>query len=261
VSIQLGREDAVKVLPKGEKHWFIAATKTAVAFFEEIRDPLAVANARFWEAIGLWSVGRHVELVETVNQGLARAEQSGNSFMTKHLEMIFWLEVARTERAAEAVSPLTRLSAEPLPTVAWSSLSGLALALLTTGDTARAEIIARESVDKSRAMPPLAPLALSTLALVLLTQGRVDESIAAADEALACLVGTHPSFIEALSTKAQALEALGRIDEAHTTIRDARDRLLRTAATLEPDDRQSYLGSVDVNVRILRMAKEWPGDS
>jgi hypothetical protein len=53
--------------------------------------------------------------------------------------------------------------------------------------------------------------------------------------------------------------ALGRRDEAHAAILEARDRVLGTAARLEEADRASYLTSVDDNVGILALAREWLG--
>jgi hypothetical protein len=60
--------------------------------------------------------------------------------------------------------------------------------------------------------------------------------------------------------RAEAPHALGRTEDARGALREERDRVLRTAATLEEDDRTSYLTNVTANVRTLALAKNWLTD-
>lgn len=251
--------ESVYALP-GDLAAALRNARIAVAKFEEIRDPLAVTSATFWEAVGLWCVGRRDELVAAVKRGLARAEQSGNSFMARHIELIYWLSISRSERFAESVEPLTRLASDPLPAVAAASTSGLAYVLLARGDTEGAERVARESVNKSLGMRPSETFSRATLATVLLVEGRPEESLQLTDEALHFALGAQTMWDEVFLTRAQALATLGRTEEAHLAIRKARDRILRTASTLDEDDRASYLTNLEDVVRTLELAKEWLGD-
>jgi hypothetical protein len=62
--------------------------------------------------------------------------------------------------------------------------------------------------------------------------------------------------------RAEALQALGRTADARTAIRDARDHILRIAATLDgdPELRTSFLTQIDTNERTLDLARQWLGD-
>jgi tetratricopeptide (TPR) repeat protein len=136
----------------------------------------------------------------------------------------------------------------------------LAYALLLTGDADEAEIVARKGVERSHGMVPQEVTTLAILSLILLAKGRALESLATAEEALSLPVGPTLSWDELSLTRGEALAALGRTDEAHAAIREARDRVLRTASTLEEDDRVSYLTSASACVRTLKLAREWLGE-
>lgn len=237
----------------------IRNARIAVTVFEETRDALAVVNARFWEANALLFVGRYREMESAVQRGLSRAKQSGNVFMARHLEMMLWYGLVNSGRAAEALAPLEELSQDPYPNVAVQCSLTLAIALLQTGDFARAEETARNALDRSRGMTPVEMAAHATLARVCLGCGKPERSLAAADRASSYPV-SHPEIAQELGlTRAQALAMLGRLGEARSVIREARDRVLLIASTLDEDDRQSYLTNVDTNVRIVRLADEWLG--
>ena len=132
-----------------------------------------------------------------------------------------------------------------------------------SGDFDGAEREAAALLEQTLAMNAQA-LALAVLALVALRHHRaVADSVAFAERGL----NAATSGLRWLTTestlylvRAEALHALGRAPEAHTAIREARDRILSTAATFdEPGLRTSYLTNIDANGRTLALAKEWLG--
>jgi eukaryotic-like serine/threonine-protein kinase len=234
--------------------------RIAVATFEETRDLLALASAKFWQGGALMCLGRYGEVAEVAERGLTAAEQSGNTFLGRALEGLRWGWLPFAGRAAESVAPLTRLAGDPIATVAAFCGINLAHALVLTGDPARAERVAREAVEKARGMVPVEASAHAALARVLLVRGRAQDSLAAADQALASPV-LQAGFCDDLRlARAEALQALGRTEDACTALLEARDQVLRIAAALEVDDRPFYLANVEANVRTLTLAKEWLGE-
>jgi serine/threonine protein kinase/tetratricopeptide (TPR) repeat protein len=234
--------------------------RIAVVTFEETRDSAALASARFWQGLALVCLGRYSEVAEVARRGMASAEQSGNTFMGRALEAMRCCWLPHSGRATEAVALLTPLANDPQLTVAQYCAINLAHALVLTGDAEGAERVARDTVEKSRGMVPLEASAYAALARILLVRGRAQESLAAADRALAFPV-LQAGFCDDLRlARAEALHALGRTQDARGALREERDRVLRTAATLEEDDRTSYLLNVDANVRTLALAKEWLTD-
>jgi hypothetical protein len=234
--------------------------RMAVAIFEETRDCLAVVSARLWEACAAALLGRNDQLREATERGLAFAQQSGHPLMGRHLEAIRWVAVAIPGNRAQSLTPLMRLARDPLPSLAVTAALILVRALLLAGDEAGAETVARDALERARGTVPLEAGAHAALARVLLVRGRPHDSLAAADRAYALPV-IHPyGFDELGLTRAEALQVVGRIEDARVAVRVARDRVLRIAATLDPEDRASYLYNVDANVRTLALAKEWLGE-
>jgi tetratricopeptide (TPR) repeat protein len=229
----------------------------AIAIFEDIKDSMALASARFWQSGPEGMLGRYGELRRILADGLARAEQCGNSFLVPQFGVVLgWADVL-SGRPADAVERLTPLTNHASPSVKAGSAVALARALLLMGDTNAAETAADAAVQATQGMIPFESIAHATLASVLLARGRANESLAAADRALAFPV-IHGIFFDNVSlVRSEALAAIGRTEDARGVLREARDRLLRIAATLEVDDRASYLTNVDANVRILARASEW----
>jgi len=235
--------------------------RIAVVTFEETRDLLALASTKLWETHLLICLGQHREATHAVERGLACAQQSGNLLMGQHLKAILWGRLTYSGHAADSVAPLMQLANDPFSSAGAHCALGLSRALLLTGDPAGAERVARESLEKVHGMAPVEASVHAVLARVLLVRGCPFDSLASADRALAFPV-IHPVFFDELSlTRAEALAALGRTDDARAAFRQARERVLRIAASLDAGDRASYLTNVEANVRTLALAKEWLGDS
>jgi hypothetical protein len=58
--------------------------------------------------------------------------------------------------------------------------------------------------------------------------------------------------------RAEALHALGKSEDARAAIGEARDRILRIAATLSDAElHESYMTNITANARTLELATEW----
>ena len=135
----------------------------------------------------------------------------------------------------------------------------IAQSLAQEGDLESAEREARTSLDGgARAVP------LGALALVELRRSRPAEALVLAEKGLRSNARSPwPSTGSFLHlTRAGALHALGRTDDARHAIREARDRIVQIAATLDgdPELRASYLKNILPNARTLELAKEWGGE-
>ena len=172
------------------------------------------------------------------------------------------LATGRASSAVEANAFFRSLLDRRDPTLVGNARSGIALALVMSGDFDGAEREAAARLEQTFATNAQA-LALAVLALVALRHHRAADSVAFAERGL----NAATSGLRWLTTestlylvRAEALHALGRAPEAHTAIREARDRILSTAATFdEPGLRTSYLTNIDANGRTLALAKEWLG--
>ncbi len=106
--------------------------------------------------------------------------------------------------------------------------------------------------------------ALGALALVALRRGLPERSLDLVENAIAAAAqGTFAVLLSSLHlTRAEALHALGRTNDANEAIRQARERILRIANTLNdhPDLRESFLTAVAANTRTLELSKSWLGE-
>jgi hypothetical protein len=107
-------------------------------------------------------------------------------------------------------------------------------------------------------------IALGTMALMELRDGHAADALMLASRGLEADARTPFPWTGSMLrlARAEALHALGRTDDAHAAIREARDRVLRIAATLDgdPELRASYLINIVANARTLKLAGEWLGD-
>jgi len=171
------------------------------------------------------------------------------------------MSIARSGDGAEAADPLAQLARAPLPTVAGTAQSNVAYALMAAGDLAGAERAAKEGLAKSTGMTVLEAQAQAVLAAVHMASGRVQDALAAADTALALPVMGFPRHLDECELiRAEALMAVGRTEDALAAIQAARAHVLGTAASLDDEDRSSYLTQVRASVRILDLAREWLGN-
>jgi eukaryotic-like serine/threonine-protein kinase len=135
----------------------------------------------------------------------------------------------------------------------------LAHVLVAAGDLDSAAHMANAALDACAAFPLIQRIALAALALVDLRRGQFSSALAHAQHGLeAFRVGWPRDHSILLLAQAEALHALGRREEARAVIREARARVLRTAASL--DDRAlraCYLTHIEANARTLELASEW----
>ncbi len=167
------------------------------------------------------------------------------------------------QRALETIAPLRVLLDAPDALLVANARVAIALALIEAGDLDGAE---REAtlVLEYVFVPHMPWMALGALALVALRRGEHGRALALAERGLAvttkCFRWSTTTDSTLHLVRARALQALGRKEDAHAAIREAYGRILGIAATLDPDDRSSYLTNIDANAQTLTLAREWLGE-
>jgi hypothetical protein len=136
----------------------------------------------------------------------------------------------------------------------------LACALVEVGDEERATREATSVIDAG--FPGAQSMAFAAVASQELSGGRPERALDFVERGLTASNAGLPLEKTILHlVRAQAMHALGKTDQARAAIRDARDRVLRLAATLdEPAVRARCLANIDANVRTLSLAREWLGE-
>jgi hypothetical protein len=171
------------------------------------------------------------------------------------------LAAVLSHRIPEAIEALSTLQGRRDRLVAATARAYLAQALVQAGDLEGAVREATTAIQGKLARTA----ASGALALVELRRGRPAEALAFAERGLASDArAPWPSNGSMLRlARAEALHALGKHDEARVAIRDARDRVLAVASTLDgdPELRASYLTNVGVSVRTLELAADWLGEA
>jgi hypothetical protein len=174
------------------------------------------------------------------------------------------LAMASARLAREAIASLPRLLDRTDRLMATLCRATLSHALLDVGDLVAARREAEICIERGSALPVTQSIALGTLALIALHNGQPAEALTFALRGLEADARTPNPWGGSILrlARAEALCALGRTDDAHAAIREARDRIVRIAATLDDDPalRTSYLTDVVVNARTLQLADEWLGD-
>jgi len=136
--------------------------------------------------------------------------------------------------------------------------------LADTGDFDGAEREAVTLLGEASAPPSAEAGALITLARVALHRRQPSDALAFAERGWkASASGVRWLQNESLLhlVRAEALRTLGRAQDAADAIREARDRILGVAATLDdPELRASYVTKVAANARTLQLAREWLGE-
>ena len=164
-------------------------------------------------------------------------------------------------KAAESLTLASTLLDSTDPLLAISARCVVAHGLLLTDDLVAARRDAEKIVRDGIAFPLARSHAFGILACADLLQGKAAEALSLSEQGLEGDVRGQSSSIGALLrlVRAESLHSLGRIDDARVAIREARDRVLRLAATLEgnPELRASYLTDVRDNARTLELARQW----
>jgi hypothetical protein len=168
-------------------------------------------------------------------------------------------------RGAEVIASLSGLLDRTDPHFAATARVNLAHALVQTGDL---EAGAREAtilLEDAPTFPTLQSRALGVLALVELRRQDAERALAFAERGLDLYArAPWPYNGSTLRlARAEALHALGRTGDARIAIREARDVVLHTAATLDgdPELRDSYLNTIHAHARTLQLARKWLSES
>ncbi len=164
----------------------------------------------------------------------------------------------------DAIASLRALLARSDPQLVASVRASVACGLADIGDFDGAE---REAVDLlgEPSVPSSCEAgALIALAMVALHRGQPSDALAFAErgwKASASGVRWLQSESKLNLVRAEALRTLGRTQDAADAIREARERILGIAATLDdPGLRASYVTKVAANARTLQLAREWLGE-
>jgi serine/threonine protein kinase/tetratricopeptide (TPR) repeat protein len=135
-----------------------------------------------------------------------------------------------------------------------------AIALLA-GDLELAEEEARKAVELLVISPPTRVAALAALARALLARGKLESADHAARDAvelLDTLLQVEEGEAAARLARAETLWANGEREAAVVALKAARARVLARAGAIQrPELRQSYLGRVPENARLLELVREW----
>lgn len=165
----------------------------------------------------------------------------------------------RMELETLAIAPLRALCERGDHRLAVTAANLLALCLLLVDDVAGAQRQAEFATSGAR-LPQELGTTLAVRAHLELRLGRPAEALELSERGLAAAKsGIFPwtgSLL--LVSRARALHGLGRITEAHAAIAEARDNVLRIAATIAtPELRESFLSNIDANAQALELAREW----
>ena len=166
------------------------------------------------------------------------------------------LDAGRIAEAIALLSPLVERSDRLLCTYARSRLS---LAFIVSGDFESAAHEAQSAFDQGSNFSSIHPAIFGVLARIALKRGQPAEALMLVERGLDAEPGgrsLRDGSILRLA-RAVALFELGRPADANLAIREARDRILCIAATLDDPSRLSYLTRIEANARTLDLAREW----
>jgi hypothetical protein len=165
----------------------------------------------------------------------------------------------RAELEARAIAPLRALCERGDHRLAITAANLLAMCLLLIDDVEGAERQAEFATSGAR-LPQELGTTLAVRAHIELCLGRPAQALELAERGLAAAKGgIFPWTGSLLSvSRARALHALARIPEAHTAITEARDSVLRVAASISsPVLRASFLTNIDANAQAIELANTW----
>jgi tetratricopeptide (TPR) repeat protein len=215
----------------------------------------AQAQARLEHVLTLAATGSRERTKTYVDDLIAFSEPIGFRFYIEWARYALALATLNADRAAESVPLFRELLRGPDPdsTLVGSAWSLLAWALVESGHL---EEGAREADKLAAAFPGRAG---APAALVAMARRDPAQALSIAERGLAhAYREAHVVSILRL-VRAEALHQLGRVDEARAAIREARDRILRNAATLDGDAelREAYVSGIRAHARTLALATAW----
>jgi hypothetical protein len=232
------------------------AARRSVVLFEEANDTLALPTALLGVACMEARVGRYEASARRLEEGAVFSVEKGNLITTSLMRPLGALARALSGEAERALADLGALTRDANPfaraTAAWAR----ARVLLLLGSIERARDGAVEVL--SMGIPLCSTGARSTLARVELVAGRPAEALAASERCLSePMRDPFGLSDDAAVVRAEALFALGEKEAARLALTHARADMLRAAATLDEEDRAAFLGAIESNVRLARLAGEW----
>lgn len=221
----------------------VSGLEAALAAIERVASPYLAVPYSVHLAMALIDVGdlaRAEELATRAHAAAARSEAGPASYASYALVKV----LLRQGRVAEArrIHAATTWSTTETRMIAWEAWMRASL-LRGEGDLEGAIAAARDAVA-SGAVPPIRATMLGLLADLLLDAGRPAEAAVAVAEAVTLATASGETVDEELRialTHVRALRANGEDGAAAVALAEARDRLARRAATLDPARRALYL--------------------
>jgi hypothetical protein len=245
--------------PSGALHH---ARRMAIAF-QESREASGEIFPQVRALSAFVRLGRIHEAEQAFNAAIAFADRWRHRMIKGWHAPELMLAMADAGRVEDA----ERVAAEVTDTfdfiAALGTRSGLARCYFVAGRLEDAERRGRE-VEDLGVLPWFQCWAQAELARIAVARGTPAEALrrVARSREIAAhngMCSLYESNIRVAS--AEAHHALGNKETAHAEIREARDRILRIAATIEPEHRASYTTIIEPNRRTLELAREWLRES
>jgi tetratricopeptide (TPR) repeat protein len=258
----LGIAQGRLLLVMGNPARAIVCLSEARAFAETIQHEVVAAAAQCLLVAAYAELGNSERARACASKLTALCEPRGMRFYSERGNAFLAASHIEEHRASDAIAILHPLTEQPDRLLAASARARLALAYIAAGDWAAASLEADAAFDAGSMFPSTHHSASAALALVAIHFGRPRDALDIAERSLEQESGgvwlLDGSVLRL--ARVEALHALGRTGDAHVALRQARDRILNVAATLEdPELRHSYTTRVAVNARTLELAGEWLG--
>jgi hypothetical protein len=236
----------------------LSSARTAATLAAAMDTTAIVWNGRIQLGYALMLCGAH-PLAEAEFRG-ARAR--GPDYRPGTVSFFLGWAVLMQGRDEEALAELRPVASLP----SWIGLTARGFMPLVYAASGQFEAAASLCVELEVRFAPFS-LQLQTQrdvrAQIELHRGNPAEALRLADHGLELArVGSQVTTMRGLLlARARALHALGRLDEARATIRDARDRVLAYAASIEePEIREQFPLRATYAPEILALAREWLGE-
>jgi hypothetical protein len=224
--------------------------------------------ARMFTGMVLWLLGAFEEAMREIHCMTSDDRELGP------MSSVRWLSLAGARMDAGDIKGAKEVARELVISgrvqgIGWREGRGLVVlaeALRREGDLEGAEASARAALERLSVLPLEQMAAAATLAAVHLAAGRPGEALSEAREAMARYTALGASgFLRGQYLRvvyAESLAAAGEEEAARGAIEEARDHLLKQAATIaDVDYRRSFLENVPENARTIELARRWIGES
>ena len=229
--------------------------------FQEAEDAQQVHHSVYNAGLALIMLGQYERAESAFRSALEISDRRGGSSF--HTLANLGVATTRLGRAVEGRALLEQALEESQrhesPRITGYLLVMLAELQIEAGEFETAADNAERAVDAGG--PPLQAFALSTLTRARIAGGRIDAALESARRAVALAEsGVNIDEYSALvhSVHAEALHAGGEHESARAALALARDTLLSAADCIDdPALRQSFLGRIPENARMLALARAW----